>query len=231
MRFASREDERTFASCVRAICGRRGPFEQSDEIGIDGDARSDRTRKDCARVAVDREDVAFLVHDVAAAQGRSVELNSYDAADGRHAPGTRDDRGMAHHSAKGRQNALGDAHAVDVLGRGLATHEKHVFAGLGEFDRPVGIKDNLAGGGAGRNADAGGDRRAVRRRASYGSRSRKEFGVDAGCSLGGLKADPALADEVHRNPRRRERAALADACLQEPETAAFDCELDVAHVR
>src|SRR4029077_15984562 len=150
LRFMRRRTNfRIRVSCVRTIRCRRGPFAQRDEIGINGDARSDRARIDRARVAIDRQDVALPVHRVAAAQGGSVDLDAHDTADGRHAPGARDDGGMAHHSAESRQNALGGAHAVDVLGRGLPTYEKHVLASLGELNGAVGIKDNLAAGGAG----------------------------------------------------------------------------------
>src|SRR5579863_7468966 len=69
-----RTNFRSRASCARAIGGRRGPFAQNDEIGIDADARRNRARVDRARVAIDRENVAFLVDGVAAAQRRSVKL-------------------------------------------------------------------------------------------------------------------------------------------------------------
>src|SRR5579863_6667913 len=127
-------------SRVRTIRDRQGPFAQRDEIGISSDARGNRARIDRTGVAIDRQDVAFPVHGVAAAQGGPVDFDVHDTADGRHAPGARDDSGMAHHSAESRENALGDAHAVDVLGRGLPTHQKHLFASLREFDRAVGIK-------------------------------------------------------------------------------------------
>ena len=65
---------------------------------------------------------------------------------------------MAGGPTAGGQDALGDGHAVEVVGAGLDADEDDLLAALDPLDRVVGAEDGTADGGAGRGVEALGDR-------------------------------------------------------------------------
>ena len=71
-------------------------------------------------------------------------------------------------AAPGGEDALGDHHAVHVLGRRLAAHEDHVLAPLGGVGGVVGGEVDPADGGTRRRAQALGDDRVPGRSANCG---------------------------------------------------------------
>ena len=68
----------------------------------------------------------------------SLDLELAGADDGWLAHLAADDRRMGRHPAGGRQNALRDEHAVDVVGHGLAPDEDHLLALIDPLDRVIG---------------------------------------------------------------------------------------------
>ena len=187
--------------------------------------------EDLAGRAVERDPVA-AVHAVLAdvEQPRIVaDVELARAGDAGFSHAARDDRRVRRLAAAGGENAFRDLHAVDVLGRRLDADEDHLAAGGGGLGRLVGAEDDLT-------------RRGARRR-RYAARQQLLLGVriDAGmeelvdrrridAADRGLAIDQALADHVHGDLHRRRRRTLAVPCLQHPQAAALDRELEVLHV-
>ncbi len=113
---------------------------------------------DLARRAVDRDHVAFAHHLVAPIDGEGallvVHTDALAADDRGQAQPARDDGGVAARAATTGENALGDEHAVDVVGAGLLAHEDNRLAGLASGLGAVSVEDRLADGGARRGVDA-----------------------------------------------------------------------------
>ena len=105
-----------------------------------------------ARAAVDGNIIAFP--DRRAADGERllffVQTEGSAAHDGGLSHLAADDRGMRGHAAGGRQDALGGAHAVDVIGRSLRPDQDDLFPflfpDLGLLCRENGLTGGRAGG-------------------------------------------------------------------------------------
>ena len=92
-----------------------------------------------------------------------------------------------------------------------------------------GVEDGLADSRAGRRAHAGGDPGDVGTGVERGEHQPDQLGPgDPGERL--VHVDEALVDQLGRDAERRRGRPLADPCLQHPELAALDRELDVAQV-
>ena len=116
--------------------------------------------------AVDGDEVA-LFEGLAAGGHAAVGVIDADRAGAGNAGlahAARDHGGVRGHAAARREDALGGVHAVDIFRRGFDPHQDDLLAlglQLGGF---VGREHDLAGGGAGRSRQAGGDHLAMRAR-------------------------------------------------------------------
>ena len=132
------------------------------------------------------------------------------------------------------QDALGDHHAVDVLGARLVAHEDHLLAPVDGAAASSAVKYTLP-------TAAPGD--AARPLAttvpspencgwSTASRCSAETRVSASCLVifQRLRALAGALRHVDGHPQRGRAGALADPRLEHPELALLDGELGVAHV-
>ena len=211
-----------------------GPGEDGAELA--GRARTlerDGAEHHLTRGAVDGDDVARAQHKVAAGHGRlaplPVDAQGIHPAHAGLSHATGDDGGVTRLAAVAREDALGRAHAGEVVGRGLPAHE-HAGPSLRPRRHGVGCgEDDLAHGGAGARAQA------ARHHDALGVCG--DLRVHELVELGGVHAqqrllagDEPLALHLHGDAQRRLGRALAHARLQEVEPALLDGELDVHHV-
>ena len=181
--------------------------------------------------AVNGDDLAGL--EGAAARGEDalglVDVDLAGAGDAGPAHAARHDGGVAGHAAAGGDDAARRMHAVNIFGAGFLAHQDDRFAQTRHALGLVGVEDDLAGRGAGRGRQAGGDHGArrigVQRRVQQLVQRRRLDPAD-----GLFLRDHAFGGEVHGDLQRRLGGALAVAGLQHPQTALFDRELDVLHV-
>ena len=94
-----------------------------------------------------------------AVRARVVDDQFVAAGDARLADLAGDDRGVARGTAAGGQDALGDGHPVEVVGRGLDPDEHDPLAATDPLDRGVGIEDGPPDRRARRGVEALGDAR------------------------------------------------------------------------
>ena len=163
--------------------------------------------------------VLIVHHDVAAA----------GHAAGAHAAGHHG--GVRGHAAADGQDALGDLHALDVLGRGLQADQDDLLAPLVPLLGLLGGEHHAAAGGTGGGGQAlandlgllqglgvkGGVQQGV-----------ELLGIDAAHSL--LLVDHTLVHQIHGHLQGGGGGALAVAGLQHIELAILDGELHVLHV-
>ena len=139
------------------------------------------------------------------------------------------------HAAPGGEDALRGEHAADVLRAGLQPHEDDLLAPghvlLGGLRR----EDRLARRAARTRGESLGDEPLL------GDGLAAILGIEHGLQelvqLVGLDAqqrlrlgDQPLALHLHRDARRGEAGPLSGPCLQHPQLAVLDRELDVLHV-
>jgi len=135
------------------------------------------------------------------------------------------------HAAADGEDALGGLHALDVLGRGLKTHQDHLLAPFGPFLGLVSGEDDTAAGGAGRGgqslADDGGlfQGGGVKLGMQQGV---ERPGLDHGHGL--LLVDHPLVHEIAGDLQGGGGGALSVAGLQHIELAVLHGELHVLHV-
>ena len=104
-----------------------GPSEHALEVSrqLGGD-EGDRPGDHGPAGAVDRDDVALPQHDVRARHPHlfrgGIDAEALHAAHARRAHAAGDDGGMARLAAMARQDALGDGHALEVVGVRLPAH-------------------------------------------------------------------------------------------------------------
>ena len=111
-----------------------------------------------------------------------VDLRCARADDAALAPAAGHEGRVAGHAAAGGENALGRAHAFDVLGVGLFADEDHrLVALLGDLDGVVGGEDDLA-------ARAARDRPATPGRHGFDLRPRIEIGCSSSSSWPAARA-------------------------------------------
>ena len=72
-----------------------------------------------------------------------------------------DDGGVGRGAAAGREDALRDGHAVEVVGRGLDPDQDDLLATPDPLDRVIGVEDGAADGRARRGVEALDDLRRV----------------------------------------------------------------------
>src|SRR5271156_4022844 len=136
-------------------------------------------------------------------------------------------------AAGGGEDALGDGHAANIFGAGLAADENNLGSALGHLFGFVCGEDGLAAGCAGDGGDAGGE-------AALGEIGAKLRGVKDGIeetldvftldALDGLLfGDEAFLDHVYGDAEGSGWGALAGARLEDVELPFFDGELDVLH--
>ncbi len=158
-----------------------------------------------------------------------VDADRAGAGDAGLAHAARHHRGMGGHAAAGGEDALGGVHAVDVLGARLDAHQDHLAPLRLQQLGFVGGEHDLAGRGAGRGRQAGGDHLARGRRIDGRMEELVErAGIDPGDRL--LARDQAFVRELDRDAQRRLAGALAGAGLQHPQLALLDREFEVLHV-
>ena len=162
-------------------------------------------------------------------------LTDVGADDGGRAPAAGDDGGVADEAAAGGEDALGDHHAVHVLGAGLVAHEDDLLAALGGVGGVVGREVHLADRGARRRRQALGDAPCpspANCGCSTWSRWSAVMRMSASCLLIFHRALPLPVPLVMSTAmlQRGGAGALADPGLQHPELALLDGELGVAHV-
>ena len=112
-----------------------GPVE--DGLEVAAELRTNQghlAQDDVTRGAVDGDDVALVEDNVGAGNLAllvgSIDVERLDAADAGGAHATGDDGRVGRLSAVGREDALGRNHALEVIRRGLPTHEDGGLAGL-----------------------------------------------------------------------------------------------------
>ena len=211
-----------------------GPAHDPAELAADGGVhRGDGPGIDAAGGAIQGDPVAlfvglagedellvFLVHlDVAAARDTTLA----------HAPGHHG--GVGGHAAANGQDALGGLHALDVLGRGLQTHQDHLLAPLSPGLGVLSGEDDLAGGSAGGGAQRLADGLALFQ--GHGVELGMEQGVqraglDHGNSL--LLRDLALIHQITGDLQRGGGGALAVAGLEHIELVVLHSELHILHI-
>jgi len=102
------------------------------------------TFHDVAGPTIDR-DLAALGMEVAADVNAAIDDDDVAGADDcGDSPAPRDDRGMAHETTAGGEDAAGRLHAQHVVGGCLGTHEDHVETTVGGVDGSFGAGDDAA---------------------------------------------------------------------------------------
>ena len=128
------------------------------------------------------------------------------------------------------EHALGDGHALDVLGAGLPADQDDLLPPAGELLGLVRLEDHPSGGGARRGVEPAGDELAGGVWVEDGAQHHLQAGgLDA--PEGGIDVDDPLVHHVHRHLHGGGGGALSRAGLQEEELLSLDGELDVLHVR
>ena len=133
----------------------------------------------------------------------------------------RDHRRVARLAADRGQNALGDVHAVNIVGRGFFADQNHgaVFA---SFDRVIGGERCAADGGAGRRGDAGGEQRQFFERFGIEDRVQKLIELlRLHAQHGFLLRDHAFFDHIDSDAHGGRTGALAVAGLQHVQLACL----------
>ena len=204
--------------------------EVAAEFGVAG---ADLTVVNLAGGAVERNPVALapgLAVDAELAR-LVVHVHRTGAADAALAHAARDHRRVRGHAAACGEDALGHAHAAQVLGRGLLPHQNHGLARLGPFLGLVGKEDHLPGGRAGTRRQAARNHggRLLRRRVEDRVQQVVQA-VRAHAKQRGFFIDHALVEHLHRDAHHGRAGALAIAGLQHPELAFLDGEFHVLHV-
>ncbi len=215
-----------------------GPAEDLLELGLvlePGADRRDGTEVDLAGGAVEADLVAFLEADIGQVRTgglvRVVDDELRAAGDARLADLAGDDGGVGGRAAAGGQDALGDGHAVEVVGRRLDPDEDDLLAALDPFDRRVRAEHGPPDGRPRRSVEALGDARRL------GQRAWVELVAQQLVDVGGLDpgdrfflGDRALVDHVGRDPHGGGRGPLGAAGLEHVQAAALDRELEVLDV-
>ena len=164
--------------------------------------------------------LVFLVHlDVAAAG---------DTA-GAHA--ARHNGSVGGLTAAHRQDALCILHALDVLGRGLKTHQNDLFARLAALGSLFGGEHDLTGSSTGGSGNTLADRHSLLQRSRVELRMQQHvegFCVDLHQRF--FLGDHALVDEVARDFDSSGSGTLAVTGLQHIELLVLNGELHVLHV-
>ena len=153
------------------------------------------------------------------------------AGDARLADLAGDDRGVRGRAAAGRDDALGDGHAVEVVGRGLDPDEDDLLAPADPFDGVVGVEHGTADRGARRGVEALDDplRSGPRRRVELVAQELVHLGgLDPADRLG-LRDDP-LGDHVDGDLHGGRGGPLRRPGLEHVQLAALDRELEVLDV-
>ena len=121
--------------------------------GVNGRQSAD---EDLTGRAVEADRIAFLDRHAVRGGGASgvVDFQLGAAGDAGLADLAGDDRGMRRRAALGGEDALGNGHAVEVVGRGLLANEDDLLALLDPGHRGIRVEDGLAHGGAGRGVEA-----------------------------------------------------------------------------
>ena len=209
-----------------------GPAHQRAEIaGQFGLTHADLSLEHLAGGAIDGDDVAAVdgyisCHHFAA---RGVNLEHAGARYAGPAHAARHHSGVAGHAAAGGEDAACRMHAVNVFRAGFGAHQNHIFVIGGQLFGFFGCEGDLAGGGTGRRAQAGGDLLARGIGIQRGMQQLVQgFGFDT--RDGGLLVDQSLAHHVHGCLQRRIGRALAGTGLQHEQLAFLDGELHVLHV-
>ena len=209
-----------------------GPAEQGLEVLVDlGRDERDVPDDHVAGAAIDRDDVALRQLALAQADlpGAEVDRERVASRHARLAHPARDDGRVRGHPAVGREHPSRLDDAVDVVGRRLGAHEDDVLPGLALFLRPVGVQDDLPGGGAGRGVEPLRGRFVVGLRVDHRVEELVELArVDARDGL--LLGDQAVSDHLHDDAQRGDGRALAGPRLEEVQGALLDRELDVLHL-
>ena len=209
---------------------RHDAAELTGDLGVHG---GDDAVIDIAGAAVDGDAVA-LVEGLAAQRELPILLVHHDIAAagntaGTHAAGNHSRVGG--HAAAHGQNALGDLHAGDILGRGLQADQDHLFLAGGPGLSVLSGEDNLAAGSSGGSAQALAD----------GGRGLQHLGVELGMQQGIqvpgidhghglLLVDHALVQQVAGDLQRGLGGTLAVTGLEHVELAVFHGELHVLHI-
>ena len=153
------------------------------------------------------------------------------ADDGRLAHLAADNRGMRRHAAGGRQNALRDVHAMNVVGHGFLADENHLLALPRPFHRIVRREDDLPRRRAGRRWQTLRKHRHLRPFSGIEARRqqlRQRFGIDEQQRL--FRRDDLFVREIGGDHDGRISGALAAARLQHVELLVLNGELEVLHV-
>ena len=215
-----------------------GPVEDRLELRLvlePGLDRRQRPDEDLAGRPVEADPVALL--DLEAAEVRlgvlrlGVDVELGGAGNARLADLAGNDCRVGCRAATGRQDALGDRHAVEVVGRGLLADEDDLLTATDPFDGIVGGEDGLSDGGTGRGVEALGDpgRCLPGVRLELGTEQLVDLRrLDPPDCL--LLRDHPLVDHVDRDLHGGRGGPLRRPGLEHVQLAALDRELEVLDV-
>ena len=158
-------------------------------------------------------------------------LHVAGADDAALAPAAGDQRRVAGHAAAGGQNALGRAHALNVLGVGFFADQDDGLALLLRFDGQSRGEDDLAAGPTRPSRKAGEKRLGVLLGSRIDDRVQQFIELRRlNAHHSGLLVDQPFGQHVHRHVQGGGAGPLADAALEHIELALLDREFDVLHV-
>ena len=214
-----------------------GPFHERGE-GLRRDRTDERDFPcvDRAITAIERDPIAFAHHAVVRSHAFlfGVDFQFLGAHDAALPPSARDHGGVAGLATRGREDALGDEHAADILRACLAANENHPLAARCPCFGIPGGEDGFADGSSRDRINAGGD-------SACGKFVARERGIEDGIeeTLDIFGLDPfkcffkfyeALILHVHGHLESGSRRTLSGARLEHVELAVFDREFHVLHV-
>ena len=183
--------------------------------------------------AVDGDDIALMQHAVAALDAHDllggVDVEALDAADAGRAHTASDNGGMARLSSVAGQDALGGDHALQVVGVGLPTNQNDLVALVGARDGVITREHNLTHGGSGAGVQTAGQCLVPLGSVKLRVQELVELrGIDTAHGL--FAGDQAFLDHFDGDAQGGGGSAFTHACLEHPELALLDGELDIAHI-
>ena len=211
-----------------------GPGQDGVQVaGKLGGDQVDGTIDDDALGAVDGDDIALVQYAVAALDAHDllggVDVEALNAADAGRTHTAGDNSGMARLATVAGQDALGGDHALQVVGVGLPTDQDNLMTLVCARDGVIAREHDLAHGGAGAGVQTAGQRLVPLGSVKLRVQELVELrGIDTAHGL--FAGDQAFLDHFDGDAQGGGGSAFTHACLEHPELALLDGELDIAHI-